>query len=657
MNVSYNESSKHDITSLSTSQANTKRYENNNAKQSLSGVKSIIPKQIKSNDPNKITKPVNFITNPNKFNFNRSMTPNIIRKDGNNNTSFIKVPSTYAQTNKKNNFGFSKSVRPLSVNISPKPEIDKSYKLINPNSKYILKNSESKVNISENSIMNKSRSIPNKNRTNVTNNTSNSNLNKSKLFNARTTAYLLSNTTNQIRKSINTTNVSNISKRNLNSSNSGRNLNNGNFNYKVKIITTKSTSKSIPRHNNNQPNNSTSIYSKIKNTQDSKSSTQKNFNIQNLNNSSKPISVSNNNYSNSYKFNIKPKTTNTSNKPINVQMEFFEDSSIDQNKRLVENNNLISRQIGKSSEDILRENDTSPFAHRTNKKVNPNYKVLNFSNNTKPLANSFIDKEVISHKLNIAENHDIIKRKTELITGIDENDKLEKKEGPIYNKIKLGATNVATNNNSKFNTNSLNIRKLEDKSPSSFVDDLFNSPTVKSLISGPSFTPKENKGKVIKSITEFTKTGFQGSVEKKNNQDIAIIYPNFTRNKEYYFLSVCDGHGYYGHDVSRFIKATLPINLENNFFEGQVDVFDSNKEKVYKLIEDAFIYSNNTLNSCGIDTKFSGSTCVSMFMNKNRIITANIGDSRIVLGKCKNGSKSYLIILNSMAIRRLIERS
>ena len=65
INVSYNDTSKHDVTSLSTSQANTKRYDS--SKQFQSGVKSIIPKQIRSNDSSKITKPINFITNVCKF--------------------------------------------------------------------------------------------------------------------------------------------------------------------------------------------------------------------------------------------------------------------------------------------------------------------------------------------------------------------------------------------------------------------------------------------------------------------------------------------------------------------------------------------------------------------------------------------------------------
>jgi serine/threonine protein phosphatase PrpC len=40
-----------------------------------------------------------------------------------------------------------------------------------------------------------------------------------------------------------------------------------------------------------------------------------------------------------------------------------------------------------------------------------------------------------------------------------------------------------------------------------------------------------------------------------------------------------------------------------------------------------------------VDTTFSGSTCVSLIYTPEKIITANVGDSRAVLGKFKNDSK------------------
>jgi hypothetical protein len=48
------------------------------------------------------------------------------------------------------------------------------------------------------------------------------------------------------------------------------------------------------------------------------------------------------------------------------------------------------------------------FKERTVEYINS----LNFSNNTKPLVNSVIDKEVISHKIKNQDNQDIIKHKT-----------------------------------------------------------------------------------------------------------------------------------------------------------------------------------------------------------------------------------------------------
>ena len=40
-----------------------------------------------------------------------------------------------------------------------------------------------------------------------------------------------------------------------------------------------------------------------------------------------------------------------------------------------------------------------------------------------------------------------------------------------------------------------------------------------------------------------------------------------------------------------------------------------------------------------IDCTFSGSTCVSLFIYGNKIISSNIGDSRAILGKQKNGNE------------------
>ena len=40
-----------------------------------------------------------------------------------------------------------------------------------------------------------------------------------------------------------------------------------------------------------------------------------------------------------------------------------------------------------------------------------------------------------------------------------------------------------------------------------------------------------------------------------------------------------------------------------------------------------------------VDTTFSGSTCVSCIYTPEKIITANVGDSRAVIGRCVNGGK------------------
>jgi serine/threonine protein phosphatase PrpC len=45
-----------------------------------------------------------------------------------------------------------------------------------------------------------------------------------------------------------------------------------------------------------------------------------------------------------------------------------------------------------------------------------------------------------------------------------------------------------------------------------------------------------------------------------------------------------------------------------------------------------------------IDSNFSGSTSVSVFLNENKIYCANVGDSRAILARCKNSQWQALAL-------------
>jgi serine/threonine protein phosphatase PrpC len=89
----------------------------------------------------------------------------------------------------------------------------------------------------------------------------------------------------------------------------------------------------------------------------------------------------------------------------------------------------------------------------------------------------------------------------------------------------------------------------------------------------------------------------------------------------------------YGHNVSGYVKELLPNTMNSELSKNR------DLDKRNQIIENVFIYVNNKLcNDYSIDTNFSGSTCVSLIINSDSLICANIGDSRCVLGRFTNGS-------------------
>ena len=143
----------------------------------------------------------------------------------------------------------------------------------------------------------------------------------------------------------------------------------------------------------------------------------------------------------------------------------------------------------------------------------------------------------------------------------------------------------------------------------------------------------KNNKKKIKCIHDLSKTGMSGD-EKKVNQDTYFIFKNFGNGFDNIYMGVCDGHGYYGHEVSGYIKENLPMDLNHIIKSRKLNLLT---DDLSEAIIHAFITENNSLlRNKMIDSNLSGSTCISVIYTPLKLIIANLGDSRCILGKLIN---------------------
>ena len=149
----------------------------------------------------------------------------------------------------------------------------------------------------------------------------------------------------------------------------------------------------------------------------------------------------------------------------------------------------------------------------------------------------------------------------------------------------------------------------------------------------------KRKHKVIKKIYKIEsicQKGYSGPGIEKFNQDNFFVYNNLNDENNVLFIGVCDGHGILGHDVSKYLITHLPSNLNQALKKTRKYIRD--KKTLYKTMKDVFIKTNNDLcKNDLVDTQFSGSTCVTIILTKNQIISGNVGDSRAVMGRYING--------------------
>ena len=161
----------------------------------------------------------------------------------------------------------------------------------------------------------------------------------------------------------------------------------------------------------------------------------------------------------------------------------------------------------------------------------------------------------------------------------------------------------------------------------------------------------------INTLNVVTRVGFKSRVgyvkgkPKLHNQDSFIIKSGLQGMRGHYLFGVCDGHGSYGHLVSQYIRDAFPGILEESL-EKELS-FLSIEKNFYKAVSKLC----KGLQETGIEIAFSGSTLVFVLIIGSNCVCGNVGDSRVVLGKCFNDIWEGIPLSHDHNTKRIDERT
>ena len=295
---------------------------------------------------------------------------------------------------------------------------------------------------------------------------------------------------------------------------------------------------------------------------------------------------------------LRMKNSFNKNEPNNIKSTRYTNLKLKMNRSLPgKRNHNIKKNIIKKN---LRNNNSTPLMKHINerekeKKRKEKYKNIKKNNNKK-------SKNVLSRSESFS-ICDVKYNKNNIMKKLEKNKNPENKDNYEINPINLNLNeNICTPKNDNSNSNAYNkINPVHVKSSKS---------------------PCKVNKKIYK-IESLSQVGYSGPGILKYNQDNFFIYKNLNDESNVLFIGVCDGHGLVGHDVSKYLITNLPNNL--NTALKKTNKYISHKETLYSTLKQVFVETNKSLCKVPtIDTKFSGSTCVTIILTKNKIISADV---------------------------------
>ncbi|KAJ0244442.1 protein phosphatase 2C 34 [Hirschfeldia incana] len=126
--------------------------------------------------------------------------------------------------------------------------------------------------------------------------------------------------------------------------------------------------------------------------------------------------------------------------------------------------------------------------------------------------------------------------------------------------------------------------------------------------------------------------------EKGVNQDCAIVWEGFGCQEDVIFCGIFDGHGPWGHFVSKQVRNSMPISLLCNWQEtlSQATLAEPETDQRFAIWKHLYLKTcadvdQELQHHRKIDTFNSGTTALTVVRQGEVIYVANVGDSRAVL--------------------------
>lgn len=133
----------------------------------------------------------------------------------------------------------------------------------------------------------------------------------------------------------------------------------------------------------------------------------------------------------------------------------------------------------------------------------------------------------------------------------------------------------------------------------------------------------------VRSYACVSKEGKVRSQPKIHNQDAYLVVEHFAGRPDSCLFGVFDGHGAYGHDVSKYLKEHIEECITRSLKPADM----GNPELVIDALKEGFKGANAGIRKGTVDSIHSGSTCVVVIIIGDVCICGNVGDSRAILAR------------------------